>query len=643
MKQLEIIVFLLCSLCCSIGYGQSTRDSVTVLRTVTLTQSRLSDYAIASYRLPLDSTTLALGNTGSLTDLLRKQGFGHIRSYGPGGLASPSFRGTGSSHTSILWNGINLISPLSGQADLSLIPVGLFEEASIQTGGTTSLSGNGSIGGTIRLNNNLKFNQGFNAKASSQFGSFNSHYHDLSLSVSKQKFATSIKLFRSNADNNFKYKNNNFFPAEMQRRAHSASRQQGFLNQVRWQPNHQNLLSLNLWYQNTRYEIPNPTTVIRTSQATERDAFYRGLLGWTFTKENFDVNYQAAFMRQDLNYDDPEKEIHSLNRYNSVIQNLELNFDLNNSGQFSSGVHYTWEEGMVDAFGKTNPVRNRVAFFGAYKFDPSEQWKVALSAREELVNGKATPFAPTLSLTYSPVAILQFFTNISRNYRLPTFNDLFWKEGGVEGNPALKPELSIGGEAGVKYITDLVNLQVVLFSNKVDNWIIWLPGSGYSYGPENIKKVWSRGAEFQTTLKETIGTVNTRLIGQYSFTASTNESIYQAGNPNEKRKQLILTPRHEGSLTAEGEWKNFVMRIVASYTGRQYNDTDNSPYNIVQPYLITNWWLSKRFLFHQISLTATAEINNVFNVAYVGRPGYPLAGINYKAGIQINYNKPNKL
>lgn len=637
------MAFLLCSLCCGIGYGQSTRDSVTVLRTVTLTQSRLTDYAIASYRLPLDSTTLALSNTGSLTDLLRKQGIGHIRSYGPGGLASPSFRGTGSSHTSILWNGINLVSPLSGQADLSLLPVGLFEDASIQTGGTTSLSGNGSIGGTIRLNNNLKFRQGFTAKASSQFGSFNSDYHDLSLAISKTKFAASVKLFRGDSDNDFKYKNHNVNPAETQKRVHSGSRQEGLLHQIRWQPNLQNLLSLNFWYEKTRYDIPNPTTIIRPSQATERDEFYRGLLGWTFSKENFDFNYQAAFVRQDLHYDDLEKDQHSLNKYNSVIQNLEFNLDLSGRGRVTSGFHYTWEEGVAEAFGIVNPVRNRVALFAAYKVSPLEQLKIALSGREELVNGKATPFAPTLSLTYDPDKRLQFFTNLSRNYRLPTFNDLYWKEGGTEGNADLKPEISLGGEAGIKYITDPFSVQSVFFSNHVDNWIIWMPASGYTYSPENIKKVWSRGVEIQSSFRSTLGKVATRLTGMYSFTTSTNASIYLDGNPNEKGKQLLLTPKHEGSLTAEGEWKKFIMRIVASYTGQQYNDTDNTPYNIVPSYLITNWWLSRKFTFNQVSLTATAEVNNIFNVAYQARPGYPFPGINYKAGIQINYNKPYKL
>ena len=154
--------------------GQESRDSVQLLNPVVINQSRLNDYVIGAYELPIDSATLSLSSNGSLTDLLRKHGFGHIRTYGPGGLATPSFRGTGSSHTAILWNGINLISPLSGQLDLSLVPAGLFEDASVQTGGATSLSGNGSIGANIHLNNSLNFNEGLRASVSSFVGSFQS-------------------------------------------------------------------------------------------------------------------------------------------------------------------------------------------------------------------------------------------------------------------------------------------------------------------------------------------------------------------------------------------------------------------------------------------------------------------------------------
>lgn len=643
MKQPEIFVFALCLLSAVQSMGQMNTDSTRQLKTVVIQQSRLNDYIIASYELPVDSSALALSGNGSLTDLLRKQGFGHIRTYGPGGLASPSFRGTGSSHTAVLWNGINLASPLSGQLDLSLVPAGLFDDVSIQTGGSTSLSGNGSIGANIHLNNNVNFNEGLNTTASAHAGSFRTYYYDAGVRYSNKKFGTSTKVFWNESENNFEFENRNVFPSETQRREHSAFLQKGILQQLHWQTSALGIFSAKFWYQKSRYEIPNATTIIRASQAIEENEFYRGLVGWNYGKKNFELNYQGAFVRQDLDYSDPLTNQFSLSRYNSTIHNLETNYNFKKEGQLTAGVNYTWEQGEVDDFGEHTPERNRIALFSAFKIEPFEYWKFAFSVREEFVNGKTTPIAPTISAKRFFKNSMEISANISRNYRLPTFNDLYWQGSGAQGNPALQPELSLGGEVGFGYSKSLASFKIVLFSNHVDNWILWSPENGQTWIPQNIKEVWSRGLESQLSANRKFGTVHTKIIGQYSFTKSTNESIYVNGNPNEKGKQLLLTPLHEGSITLEAEWKKYRLRIVNAYTGEQFNDSDNTPYNVVDDYVITNLWIGKTIEKKNFRLTVTGEVNNLFNVEYQGRPGYPMPGINYKAGLQINFNKPNRI
>jgi vitamin B12 transporter len=643
LKKPEIFVFVLSSLFCFGAFGQNYSDLVRQLKTVTVQQSRLNDYVIASYELPLDSSALALASNGSLTDLLRKQGFGHIRTYGPGGLASPSFRGTGSSHTAVLWNGINLVSPLSGQLDLSLVPAGLFDDATVQTGGSTSLSGNGSIGANIHLNNSLNFNEGLRLTASTFIGSFGSQHYDAGVRISNKSVGMSTKIFFNTSENDFKFTNRSVFPAERQTREHSALDQHGLLQQLHWNSQRVGIFSLKFWYQKSYYEIPNPTGILRPSEAREENEFYRALAGWNFSKESFGFNYQAAFIRQDLDYADPLTNQYSLNRYKSTSHNFETNINFRDNAQLTSGIHYTWEQGIVDDFGDLAPVRNRIALFSAYKLDVVEKWEFAISGREEFVNGDAMPFSPAISAKYDVNEKLNFFTNLSRNYRIPTFNDLYWKGGGARGNPDLKTEVSLSAEAGVAFTNDLLSFKSVVFSNHVDNWIMWSPTSQHVWMPRNIKKVWSRGIESQLSLFKMIGTFQSKITGQYSYTKSTNESIYENGNPNEKGKQLLLTPMHEGSATIEGEWKKYRLRLVGSYTGKQFNDSDNSPYNVVKDYLITNVWFSKLTELKNLKLIFIGEINNAFNVEYVGRPGYPMPGRNYKAGIKINFNKPNKV
>lgn len=643
LKKLEIFGFLLCVFIAFNLNGQSSADSIRQLKTVTVTQSRLSDYVIAPYELSIDSTMLSLASNGSLTDLLRKQGLGHIRTYGPGGLASPSFRGTGSSHTSILWNGINLVSPLSGQLDLSLVPAGLFDDATIQTGGATSLSGNGTIGANIHLNNNVTFNQGLKASAAVHAGAFGSQYYDGSFRLSGKKFETSTKLFLNSADNDFKFKDKSKINGKIIRRKHSAFDQHGLLQQFSQRVSDKSIVSFRVWYQKSMYEVPEIASSQDDAEATEENTFYRVLGGWNYGAEKFEFNYQTAFIRQDLDYEDPKTGIFSLNRYNNIIQNAEANFLLATRSRITTGLQYSWEEGVVDDFGSTHPIRNRIALFSAYKFQPFEKWEFALSAREEFVNGKTTPLAPALSATFAPSEAVKLFTNLSRNYRLPTFNDLYWLGGGARGNPSLRSELSMSAETGISIQKSWLTFKAVAFSNHVDNWILWSPDASQVWTPQNIKKVWARGLEMQTSIDQKIGSVRITVSGLYSYTRSTNESIYDNGNPNEKGKQLMLTPVHQASGTLHLGYQKYWLRVVHSFTGDQFTDTDNTVYNVLPFYNVTNVFAWKDFQLNtRWRPSLSFEVNNLLDTKYEARPGYPMPLRNYKISLRINFNKPNK-
>ena len=643
MKAPKFFILVLCVFNTSLSSGQSSKDSVNTLRPVLITQSRLTEYAVGAYELPLDSTTLALSSNGSLAELLRKQGFGNIRSYGPGGLTSPSFRGSGSSHTAVLWNGINLVSPLSGQLDLSLLPSGLFDDVAIQTGGSSSLSGNGSIGGNIHLNNAATFNEGLRASIGSTFGSFGNQFYSAGIRFSNKQFGSSTKLFLNDTENDFRFVNRNIFPAEVQRRQHSGFEQRGALQELHLQTQNAGIFSAKFWYQKSRYEIPNATTIRRVSEATERNEFYRSLATWNFSTGIFDFSYQGAHILQNLDYADPRTNLYSSSTYKSVVQNAELQIRFSDRTQLTSGIHYSWEKGMVREFGSADPTRNRVALFAAYKRSASQRLTLALSGREEIVNGTATPFAPSLATQYRMSERIEVFAKLSRNYRLPTFNDLYWKGGSTRGNPEIKAEKSLSAEGGFSVNGNHTSMKVAAFSNLVDDWIQWTPTEGQAWMPQNLKQVWSRGIESQASIHGSLGVVKGNLSGQYSFTKSTNQSIHAGGNPNERGKQLILTPIHQGSLTAEADWRKYTLRLVNSYTGEQFNDSDNTPYNIVKDYLITNLWLSKQCALKDFRFLFTGEVNNLFDVEYEGRPGFPLPGINYKASIQINFNKPNRI
>ena len=126
---------------------------------------------------------------GNLADLLAAETSVFIKSYGQGSLATSSFRGGSAAHTAVLWNGIPINSPTTGQVDFSLIPVNFFNNSRIDFGGGSSLWGSGAIGGVVQLERKAEYNQDLQLNVSTQIGSFEQFGNQVNLSFGKKKYA----------------------------------------------------------------------------------------------------------------------------------------------------------------------------------------------------------------------------------------------------------------------------------------------------------------------------------------------------------------------------------------------------------------------------------------------------------------------
>ena len=67
------------------------------------------------------------------------------------------------------------------------------------------------------------------------------------------------------------------------------------------------------------------------------------------------------------------------------------------------------------------------------------------SVRQEVATNYRNPFLYSFGLVYQPLEMYSIKLNTSKNFRLPSFNDLYW-EG--SGNHELIPELSHQMELG---------------------------------------------------------------------------------------------------------------------------------------------------------------------------------------------------
>lgn len=596
-------------------------DSSRLLNEVVVTNTRLQTYAIGHYVQRVDSLTSKLSGVTNAAELFRKFGYGHIRSYGVGGLTTPSFRGTGASHTAILWNGINIISPLNGQSDLTLLPITFIDDVQLQSGGSASLYGSGAIGGTIQFNSKAVFNQGLTLGLTENAGSFKTFFNGLTASYSNKRFITSTKVFQSSAENNFPFVNKNFSPPRNEVRQHDAIEQHGVLQQNYFQISQQQLLSFRFWYQDNHVELPEVTTVAKPGESTQRDQFFRSMIGWNYDYNRGHLFVQSAQVHHMLDYRNPPTNTISISTFNSLINTFENTIDVGNNLEWTSGANYTFEDAI------NVHSRHRLALYTAFKRQ-TDRWKNVLSARQETVNGKLTPIAPSFGVEYKTFEALSFFGNISRNYRIPTFNDLYWNDAVSKGNPDLRMETSWSEEVGLK-LNWIIQGQLAVFSNQVDNMIYWTQTAGI-WSPKNIRTAWTRGIESMATYRKVVGKISGELTVRYSYTRATDQFD----------KQLVFTPVHESGTTVRFGWKSYNFSLTNNYTGRQFTDDDNNVYYQLKAYNIANVWLSKDLSLKKLNLMFMVEMNNLFNNQVSTRPGYPLPGRNFKGGLTIRFNKP---
>jgi len=88
--------------------------------------------------------------------------------------------------------------------------------------------------------------------------------------------------------------------------------------------------------------------------------------------------------------------------------------------------------------------------------------------------------------------------SIGKAFRAPTFNDLYWQDPYMPGNPNLKPETGwqaeIGGESE---ISSNFLIRTSLFNREIKDMIAWAPDASGSWKPSNVDKNSTWGAEVE--------------------------------------------------------------------------------------------------------------------------------------------------
>ncbi|MCB0641207.1 MAG: TonB-dependent receptor [Phaeodactylibacter sp.] len=588
------------------GAGQVVPDSMELIQL----------HALPAYQL------LDLGNS------LARLSSVFIKQYGPGGLASLSYRGGNAAQTSLYWEGFDLNSLFVGQTDLSLIPAWFFESLESTGAGSTSSGQNFAPAGGFSLRQ-PPLSKPAALRTQAQVGSFGRYTGGIQGQLRHDWQAHRVGLFYEDAKNNFPYRNILGLQGRMPNAAIQNLGLQG-KHEFALQPNW--ALTANWWYQQAARQIP-PTEVQLMSVAEQQDRQFRATLGSSWFAGNWNWSWKSALLQEQINYSDSLTQIESDSRGYAWINRWSAGWDRPGFMRFNAQLEHSRNKANGTNYASDlteNRWGSRLQFTQIL-----HQWRLQLQVAPLWVDGLFQSTAGSFQWAWQHKhERFSWKGHLSRLRRLPTFNDRFWQE---QGNPELLPETGWGQESSLHWDTHPCKAgwrsRLTGYHRKIDNWILWQP-DGNLWRPFNIKTVRSYGLELQVLYKKrwTSG-VELQLENRYSWTRSRSLTPVQ-DNDQSVGKQLIYTPIHQYALHSRCSWKKWMIGLNPYLTGPVYTLADNSM-------SIPAYWLLDSSIVFQVNeqWSCYLQANNLLDQPYQTIIRRPMPGRNFLFGLHYSISK----
>ena len=580
----------------------------------------------------VDSLVLESKSTSSLSELLIQHSPVFIKTYGPGGVSTASFRGTTASHTLVLWNGFQLNAPTLGQVDFSTIPVFLADDIDLKWGSATS-SNSGGLGGAVNIDSKTGFGKGLVLDLKQTYGSFNTLGSFVTAGYYGKRVSFRVKAYRNASDNDFEYLNRATIPWERMRQYNADFVDYGVMPEVSVMLR-RGILSLTSWNQWNHRNLPPimPNAVNRTTEEWNHDRFSRNTLSYKLFWPSGNLQLRSAAFFEKQHYyleshpqDQPEVVVTSINSLNdALILHQIANVEQELFASWKLKGKLQWDRELVNSNNYDDTKRRDiVSTYLALEGSPFAHADLSLTARYDLVDAKSMGVFPTATFSYHFAKGLGLTLGYSHNYRNPSLNDLYWYPG---GNPDLLPEDGRTVDLAVSYALQKEGLKVEVRSgayfSKVYNWIQWVPTSYRYWVPQNVAQVFARGLENHFDLHYQRGDWKASLSGNYVLTFTTDESA-NAQFYGLLGKQLIYIPRHHGNVFANLRWTTWDLGYTLEVTGvRNTSYADYDVFRDLPAYALHHVALGKQWGKFRVELRCNNLTNKDYqNVIWRAMPG----------------------
>ncbi|SRX55759.1 TonB-dependent receptor [Aequorivita sp. CIP111184] len=601
-----ILAFFLCTLS---TYAQL--DSIQQLPEVLLTDSKFVHFS-KGFKLEKLNDSIIERNATSLTETLRYNSSIYFKENGSGMVSSPSFRGTNAAQTAVIWNGININSVFTGQTDFNTISPLNYDEISIRSGGGGVQYGSGAVGGSIHLNNTFTFEKIDTTQITINHGSFSTIGGNASTTQAWGDHYLNVGVDFISSENDYNYIEKN------QKNKHGEFlRFAAKVNEARRLKN-----GIATWNSEYTYNDRNFSGSLNTiGKDKYKDLSTRNLWQLHQTFGAFDAKASVAHLFEQYRYfPDSEKQLYDEGRANTFIGFFQSEVLLQKKFRINGKVEYSYINAEGDNVGENS--RKTLATVLLLNHKVSDDFSYGLNFRKEFLNDFDNPFLFSADAKWKVSKNYALRLNGSKNYRIPTFNDLYWYAG---GNHNLQPETSYQVELGQEFWFGKLKADLAAYFISSEDLIKWIPGNGGIWEPVNITKTRNYGVE--VTFDYSIKLLNQHTLG---FTANYS---YTNAEDLEKEKQLIYVPFHKAAGTIQYNYKTLMVYFQGLYNGEAYTTTDNS--SAVKGYKVFN--LGTEFTIpSNPQITFGIRLKNMFNVYYENVAYRPMPSRNIQLFLKFN-------
>lgn len=589
MKNYSLFFFCL-------SLSLSAQDTIS-LQHVVLSDTYLHTHRQTQAKVVINDSILEKYPT-TLTSLLSFESPIYFKENGRGMVSSPSFRGTTASQTAVIWNGININSSINGQLDFNTQLASSQDQLTVLPGGGSVGYGTGAIGGSIHLENQLDYAPKTNHHVHLGYGSFdtwNASYH---YRYGDKKTAVSIGFVRNQSDND--YTINRFVEKNKNGRYYL----NGLTTTIghRFNANHELRVYSNMNWGERQFSLIGPYDTPTKYTTTDNKL----MAHYLYKKSSWQSELKMAYLGEQMDY---FSHIHQTNSDELNVDNFVVNYYLSkligSKLKLSAIAEYINNQGSGDNLKSENREFTNFALLATHQL--SEQLTYEASIRQNFSNNHKQPLTFSLGTTYRPINGYQIRANISKNYRLPTFNDLFWK---TVGNEDLKPESAMQYEIGQDLTINKLSIQTNLFYNTIKDMIRWEP-KGNLWRPINTSKVETYGAEIISTYQWN----NLQLKGIYAYTVAKDL---------ENHHSLIYVPKHKATLSINYHHKNWSIWLQNQWNSQVYTQSNNAA--PLKGYTLSNLGIAYQ---PTPKISIGGQINNLFNQQYQSVNDYWQPRLNY--------------